>query len=392
MAKKIKEAESGKVLLTGVDKLIELIKQTKRISIKEAAKKLGVSQDAVEEWADFLDEEGIIEIDYKFATPYLVEKKLTKKDIDTKAKEFRTEKQGFVRNVESMLYSIDKEREGLLAIKEEFNKLKKDLGSEFEEAREEMQKLSKFEDLKNNVDKQLIKQQHEFEKRVEGMNKQIINEQKKFHLFLEKIKQEKLKLNKEKTTLSSEKEKETALTKKLELFEESVKKLKQDIEKDTKVIDISGKEIKKLERLADSVREHIIKKKEMIDSLIEESKKKEEEVLKQQKKVIEGIIKKKEKMKDEQPINKRITNKFKKLLEKKVQIGRAIATIEKRRTDLRSTLNELIKKANAVHLATKEADLYAHIKKLEKKFSEVDKKKGSFENEVKKLGKLLLKK
>ena len=57
------------LLKTGVDRLVSLIQEKKRISVPEAAKELGVSQIVVEEWADFLEEDGIISIEYKFATP-----------------------------------------------------------------------------------------------------------------------------------------------------------------------------------------------------------------------------------------------------------------------------------------------------------------------------------
>ena len=52
---------------TGVDRLVALIKEKEKISIDEAAKTLGVSKINIQEWADFLEEEGIIEIKYGFA-------------------------------------------------------------------------------------------------------------------------------------------------------------------------------------------------------------------------------------------------------------------------------------------------------------------------------------
>ena len=60
------------VVTTDVDTLIELVKQRKRISFEEAAKKLGVGVNVIETWVSFLEEEGVIAVDYKFTTPFLV--------------------------------------------------------------------------------------------------------------------------------------------------------------------------------------------------------------------------------------------------------------------------------------------------------------------------------
>jgi|GEM_PF-4094604 len=56
---------------TDVDLLVDLVKNKKEISFDDAAKELKLPVATVESWANFLDEEGIIAIKYKFTTPYL---------------------------------------------------------------------------------------------------------------------------------------------------------------------------------------------------------------------------------------------------------------------------------------------------------------------------------
>ena len=46
-----------KSIQTGVDKLVEVIGTSKRISLDDATKKLGVSTQVVQEWAEFLERE-----------------------------------------------------------------------------------------------------------------------------------------------------------------------------------------------------------------------------------------------------------------------------------------------------------------------------------------------
>ncbi len=56
---------------TGADKLLELVKGSKEIAMAAAAKELGVPVQNVEAWANFLEEDGLVAIKYKFTTPYI---------------------------------------------------------------------------------------------------------------------------------------------------------------------------------------------------------------------------------------------------------------------------------------------------------------------------------
>lgn len=59
------------VLKTIADELVELVRKNKKISVEEVAKKLKVSVGSVQALADFLVEEKIFGIEYKFTTPYI---------------------------------------------------------------------------------------------------------------------------------------------------------------------------------------------------------------------------------------------------------------------------------------------------------------------------------
>jgi len=65
------EEQEVDVLRTEVDSFLELIKRNKKISLQDAAKEMKVPLQTVQAWADFLVEEGIVGIEYKFTTPYV---------------------------------------------------------------------------------------------------------------------------------------------------------------------------------------------------------------------------------------------------------------------------------------------------------------------------------
>jgi hypothetical protein len=69
----------GEVIKTGVDELLELLAHSTKIPLTEAASKLKIDPGVIQAWADFLVEEGIIGIEYKFTTPYIYLNKVIEK-------------------------------------------------------------------------------------------------------------------------------------------------------------------------------------------------------------------------------------------------------------------------------------------------------------------------
>lgn len=59
------------VVTTDVDRLIELLKKRREISVKDASEELGVPLETVEAWVSFLEEEGLVSLNYKFTTPFV---------------------------------------------------------------------------------------------------------------------------------------------------------------------------------------------------------------------------------------------------------------------------------------------------------------------------------
>ncbi len=56
---------------TDVDRLISLVAERKEISVEEAAKSLDIPVDTIESLSSLMEEEGMVELKYKFTTPYL---------------------------------------------------------------------------------------------------------------------------------------------------------------------------------------------------------------------------------------------------------------------------------------------------------------------------------
>jgi len=110
-----KEKVVDEEITTSVDKLLEILKNHDKLSMNEAAKKLGVGMNVVQSWVDFLVEEHIVGIEYKFTKPFIYLNKpglKIKKTLKEEPKSFGELKQEFI--VKARSKSIpEKDLEGL---------------------------------------------------------------------------------------------------------------------------------------------------------------------------------------------------------------------------------------------------------------------------------------
>jgi len=370
---------------TGVDKLVKLVETKKRISTTEAAKLLGVSPAVIDEWADFLEEEGIISIEYKLATTYLVERKLSKKEVVKKAKEFHGTKDAFIRKIETTIQGIDRDTSGLEELKDQFKGLKNEIGDDVNHVREELKELENYERLKKNIDKQMYQQQTEFRKRIEDMEKELFKEKSKYKEMIDDIEVEKIKLEEEKGELISLKDKETKLLQKLDDFKDIIKQIRDNIESEEKKVEITEDHIDYLEKVADKIKDRVGDQKKKLDPLIKESKEQEQNIVSMQDEVLKKVIEGRKKIKSDVEDSHKVAEKFKVFFSQKTQIDTMLAKVDKQRNDIKEELGDLIKKAHAFDLAAKSSNVKKYMTELNKKFKEIESKRNGFKRELDKL-------
>ena len=88
-----------------VDSLVELVDSRKKISLQGAAEELGLPEHIINEWAVFLEEENVLEIQYEFTTPFLIAK--YKKEAGEK-EEYSREIEILTRDLEVLLAHLNK--------------------------------------------------------------------------------------------------------------------------------------------------------------------------------------------------------------------------------------------------------------------------------------------
>lgn len=369
------------IIETGVDKLVNLVKQRGQIALVDAAKELGVSATVIQEWVDFLEEEGIISVDYKLTKPYLVERKLTKNELEAKAKEFTSKKDVFVRKAEVSLSFLEKQEEELKKVKSEFDKLKNELGLELDTVKEELNELEKYRQLKEEAQKQAEQQKKEVKTKIEELTKHILREQEKYRELVFGVQKEKERLSKEKAEAVSIEESEKILNKKLLGLKGTISAIEKKISDEDAAIKNSELHIERLNLLVEDIKKRVQEEKSSIEPLVEKSREQERKVSELQEQIANKLAQKQKNISSAKDITKKVNAFF----EKKMAVSNLVDKVNKDRDELEASLIDLIRKAKSFQLTAKSGDVGKQMLELEKKFKEVDKKKSNFETELKQL-------
>ncbi|MFH1409550.1 MAG: hypothetical protein ABIH34_06580 [Nanoarchaeota archaeon] len=380
---------STSLIQTGVDRLVDLIQAKHRISFTDAAKELGVSKNVIEEWSNFLEEEGIISVEYTFTTPYLTEKKLTKKEIKKKGKEFHGQKDAFVRKVDSTMNSIEASTAGLDKMREQFDKLKTKLGTEIESVRGELEELKHYEDLKKGIDQEMMKQRQEFQDKIAEINNQILSEQKKYQDLLDQVDAGSQKLEGKRVEIVTITEQERKLEENLQKLTESMRGFHEQVVKDKAQVILEEKHIDNLKKLSNKIGKEIKEKKANLPSIIAESKKHEEKIIEAHQKILEKLSTRSHKMDTRIRKGEDVYNKFKDFFEKKRDIQTLIAKITQDKLMLENELKDLVKKAIAFEVSAKTGTMQQHIKDMQDKLEHIEKKKSFLQRELESLRDLM---
>ncbi|NOZ80702.1 MAG: hypothetical protein GXP63_03430 [DPANN group archaeon] len=377
------------IITTGVDKLLELIESKNRVSLGEAAKTLSVPKTVVEEWVNFLEEKELIQVQYKFTTPYLVRKQMTEKEILERANEFKGHREGFVRKVESALALLETETLSLRNAQNNFKKFSEGIEQELGKVKKELDTLDKYDHLKKDMDDEILRQQTVFEQKILDLKKQVKLKQDRYNLIEKKVKAEEDTLQDEKSRAESLMKKENGLAKKLDHLKQAIIELGGALSGENKVIKLEETHIDLLRTQAEALNQEMEERKSGIQRIIDESKRKETEILRMQKEIIDKIASETKKIHGKVSVSKEAKEHFRSFFDKKVRMDIMMDKVTGDLSRLEQELRELIVEAQAVDFTRKKTNAKEHAAKLEKKFKDIRKKKELFMHEAKKLNTLM---
>ncbi|MBN2881099.1 hypothetical protein JXM83_03525 [Candidatus Woesearchaeota archaeon] len=364
---------------TGVDKLVNLVRKRGKISLKKASKELGVSKPVVLEWAEMLDEENLVNIEYGLVDSTISLKTLSNKDVVGKKREFLNQKDAFVRKIDTALATLDTENDGLKKLHEEFHTIKKEISDDLDKVKTKISKLENYHKLKHEIDKEMVSQQSQFENFLNDTNNRIEDERSKYSLIIKQINQKESEIDKEKQETDSLLELQTSLQKKLDAIIKTVNESSDKIVSENKRLEINRNELLGLKKQAESIKKHILKKRDSVESTIQKSKTKEGKISDLQNNIKSTISTKTKDIKNSESINK-----LNSLFDKKNSIQEKLTLIEKEHNDLENELKILKKKAIGFKIASGSKS-ESNISSIEKEFNRLTKKKSKYQEDLKEL-------
>jgi len=377
---------AGNNIQTGADRLVELVSEKKRLILEDAAKKLGVGKDVVQEWAEFLEEEGLVTIEYNFSKTFICEKKITQADVLSSAKEVSSEKDALARQIDVAIKTLDSETSGFENVRKEFNTIQSNIKNEIDVVKKQLAELERYDSLRKGLDKDVSKQKTDYDSFMKDI-------EDKLHLESQKYDDLKTAIDKERKNLDQYTAKLEELKKLRDDYDRTLNTLKTSL----KNIDVVMNDYRK--RFDDS--EHVIashkealsklehdlaeKKGALITRRISELKANQDKLLKNQVTMEEEIHGKAGAMQSYTSISDKIHKSFDGFFSKNISTERLISEIENDKTSLVKDLESLKSKVHAFTLLTTHADMKSRMTGLENDLRNFEKKKSAIASKIEKL-------
>ena len=371
---------------TGVDNLVELISTKKKISVDDAAKILGVGSDVVEEWAEFLEEEGLVALDYSLSKVYILEKKISKDQILNSAKSIISEKDAFTRKIDVAIEALTTETIGFEELKKQFQNIESHVKSEVDAVRTQLNELEKFETLKDTLSKDMDEQKKAYDSLIKESETIVKTQEEEFSDLKNAISNEKRNLEQYSHKVLELKQLRIDYERTVENLKNSLGSIDKVLIDYKKKIDESSKNITQLDSQLNQITKNVDSyHKDTLSKKLEVLTNDHLRLLKNQDNLENDLHEKTLMMRKYGESNSKIRSSFDGFFSKTIATEKLINEIEKDKLDLHSELELLKKKVLSFTLAISSEDLKKQLKEIESQMKKYDSKRGFIREKVEKL-------
>lgn len=227
------------LISTGVDQLINVVFNKKKVKLEEVATELGLSESVIQEWVKILEDEGLVRMEYSFTTPYLVWAGQDFKEPEG-LKDVKSERDQLADEVEGFINKVTGELKGVKSNKKKLDSLLKDI-SNFDS---NVSKASKdLKSIRLNVTKNADS--------IKNLIKSVEDESKEFN---EKYTNYENKLKEVSSSYKKDSTKIKSLVKEYETNKSELDKLVNNLNKE---IDSLNKQMKELKKMSSDIDDKI---------------------------------------------------------------------------------------------------------------------------------------
>jgi len=371
---------------TGVDKLVELVSEQKKVSVDDAAKKLGVGKEVVQEWAEFLEEEGLVTIEYSLSKTWITEKKITKEDVLSGAKEISSSKDALARKIDVAISSLQDETTGFETIRKEFINIQSHIKDEIGVVKKQLVELERYESLRKNLDKDIGKQKDDYEGFVKDAQEKLKLESQKYEELKGVIEKERKNLEQYGQKLDELRKLRSDYERTLGSLKESLKNIDNVMNDYRKKFEDSDNTIAIYKKALDKLNEELSEKKgSLLTKKLVELKANEDRLFKNQLEIENEIKSGISSFQSYSSVGDKVHKSFDGYFTKNIATEKLIAEIENDKTDLSKDLESLKQKVLTFTLMTTNSTIKSQLKELSYKLDDYEHKKLSIRYKIEKL-------
>ncbi|MFW6383068.1 MAG: hypothetical protein ACOCZQ_00325 [Nanoarchaeota archaeon] len=354
-------------ITTGVDKLVKIIDDAGgRISVKEAMKKMNVSKEIIEDWANTLEESKTISIEDRLFNRYLV-KGVSQKELKKKARELTLKEEAFKQNALVALKDFKGEAKGLKELEDEFEKLSKTLKEKSKAIDEQLKNLYEFDKLNKTFEQELKDVDTRTNQYVKKIEDSINEKKKEYDNLLSRVAEEKKTIDKKNKELQE-------FLKKAEQLNKEIAESKRNIDELSKAAKNIDPEIRLLKDRA--IKEFTQTQKEAVQRISQKQSKFLKEIMLKRKFMRIGY-------EESQMIKERLDYFF----SRHQQIQKKYDNLREERQEILDELGEVIRLAEEYKVLSKKKDVSKEFEEVEKRFKKIQEKRDNFKKELDELRK-----
>ncbi|MFP4645399.1 MAG: hypothetical protein ACLFNB_02025 [Candidatus Woesearchaeota archaeon] len=372
-----------KEISTGIDRFAQLINKHKKLSSERAAKLLNLNKEVVEEWAELLEQENIVQLSYKFSKMYIEAKEQTKDDVVKAAKEVYSERDALQRKVDAAIRAIDKDTSGFEEVRKEFDVIQKSIKDELEKVRKESEELEHYDSLKKNLGKELQEQKKVFDKFRKEYDEQIKEFQRKYDTSIKELRNEEEEIKKYQKNIEQLKKDRSRVEKKINDSIKELKDISKDFDNQLEAIHGSEKKISRIKKSISKLSTNIDEvKAKNLKVLAKKVGERREEIEAKQKALVDDAQLKVKEIKGYIGTGQKFYEHFKGAFMKKIKTRELIDNIEKEKQELKNELVKLQKRISAFTISKNNSNVKKEFDDIEKLFEQYSKRKSKLVEKI----------
>ncbi len=380
-------AQNELTIETGIDQLIKLVREVRKISLSSAAKRLGIPQPILTEWINLLDEEGVLKVSYVFTTPYIEMKNMSGTEFQRKENELAVKKKEVAKKLETTVGSIDENSQAIGSLRLELEKMSAELSTELGDLKNKINDIKGYEELKAQAQDSATEEENKFKSMLASLDSQLEMEMKKYAEFIKEVRISEKELSRQKKQVHSIEQQESALQKKLDSISKMIARLGTGKPSDPSLMSkMSSSEIKQVQvaavNMRDQIQKEIQEKKTSLLALSKQVDIYEKKIRSMEIEMLDLIEKQKADKAGTKGRKVDTLKKAEKFFQHKKKADIILHKAERDVEFLRKQLESLLNKAIALKSVSESKKVRQHIRELKMQISLVSHKHNSFKKEV----------